>query len=102
MLRSVLVACAATPLLLGCPMSKQDFSALVDDARACDEGDTCVLAGQGGCVCARPVNAKRAAEVDSAAEAVACCTPLGCEDVLCSGFENLRCENGACTGDRPQ
>ena len=82
-------------LLSGCCESIEDFSAQRAEAAACAAGDTCVLAGSAQCLCAAPVNASRAAEIEAAAEGVCC----GGIQVDCVAFQNPRCENGRCVGN---
>jgi hypothetical protein len=72
-----------------CAPTTADLSALIDEARACDEGDTCVLAGSGRCSCNTPVNGARAAEVNDLASQVAC---IGVVD--CPWHSSVRCEAG--------
>lgn len=86
----------ALVLTSGCGrISLEEFSAQVREARACGEGDTCVLAGGGTCTCASPVNASRAAEINDAVERVDCEGSM----VDCIGYRTARCENGQCVGD---
>jgi hypothetical protein len=81
--------------LSACCVSEEEFSEEIADAQSCSAGDTCVLAGSAQCLCARPVNAASAAEIDALAQDVCC----GGAMVSCVGFTNLRCENGRCVGD---
>jgi hypothetical protein len=71
-----------------------------DDAAACADGDTCVVAGSGDCVCGSPINENSVEEVEAAADAIACCDLLGsCVAVDCAAFENVACVDGRCVGD---
>lgn len=81
--------------LSGCCESIESFSEQRQDAAACSPGDTCVLAGGAQCLCAAPVNASRAAEIEAAADEVCC----GGIQVDCVAFLNPRCENGRCVAD---
>jgi hypothetical protein len=81
--------------LSGCCLSEEEFSRKVEAAEACSPGDTCVLAGSAQCLCARPVNAAKAAEIDASAQDVCC----GGAMVSCVAFKNPRCENGRCVAD---
>jgi hypothetical protein len=81
--------------LSGCCLSNEDFNQQVEEAAACSPGDSCVLAGSAQCLCARPVNASKAAEIDASAHDVCC----GGSMVDCVSFQNLRCENGKCVAD---
>lgn len=90
----IFLACLV--LAAGCGVSIEDFNALVEDARACQAGDTCVLAGGGQCTCNSPVNASRAVEIDEAAEDVRC----GGAMVECPSWTAVRCEAGRCVADR--
>lgn len=93
----LLIASAALP---ACVDPKERLAELIDEAAACEPGDTCVLAGDSGCTCAQPVNADRADEVDEAAKDVQCCNLVGqCVAVECASFENVRCEEGRCVGN---
>lgn len=83
-------------LTSGCGgISLEEFSAQVREARACTEGDTCVLAGGGTCTCASPVNASRAEAINEAAQEVNCRGSM----VDCATYRNARCEGGTCVGD---
>lgn len=75
--------------------SPEELSALVEEARRCEPGDTCVLAGGSRCSCGVPVNASRAEEVDDFARQVDC----GNVVVDCPIVENVRCEANRCTAD---
>jgi hypothetical protein len=86
---------ASLVFLSGCCLSEEEFSQQVEEAEACAAGDTCVLAGSAQCLCARPVNAARAGEIDAAARDVCCGGTL----VECVAFQNPRCENGRCVAD---
>jgi hypothetical protein len=87
---------ASVVVLSGCCLSEEEFSHQRQDAAACSPGDTCVLAGSAQCLCAGPVNASRAAEIEAAAGEVCC----GGAQVECVAFRNPRCENGRCVADR--
>lgn len=83
-----------------CESAEARRERVLDEAVACQPGDTCVLAGDSDCTCGVPVNAARAAEVDEVTAAIACCDVLGsCVAVDCAAFANLRCEDGRCVGD---
>jgi hypothetical protein len=87
-------------VVVGCGVSRDEYAQRVDEAQLCNDGDTCVLAGGNDCSCPAPVNAGSAAEIDALASEVSCCDPFGaCVAVDCARLENLRCENGRCTGD---
>lgn len=88
MIRAALVA----SLFLGCAPSVAELDELVAEARSCEAGDTCVLAGSSQCTCPRSVNQKRAAEVDELASRVAC----GGMMVECASPGTPVCENGSC------
>jgi hypothetical protein len=79
----------------GCCLSHEEFNQEVDEAAACSPGDTCVLAGSAQCLCAQPVNASKASQINSSAHDVCC----GGAVVECISFTNLRCENGRCVAD---
>jgi hypothetical protein len=83
-----------------CDDPQETLAATIEEARACDVGDTCVLAGDTDCTCGQPVNADAVDEVNAAADRVSCCDLLGrCVAVDCVAFANIRCEDGRCTGD---
>jgi hypothetical protein len=86
---------ASLVFLSGCCLSQEEFQQKVDEAMACSSGDTCVLAGSSQCLCARPVNASKAAEISSSAQDVCCHGGV----VDCVAFRNPRCENGRCVAD---
>jgi hypothetical protein len=92
-MRSLL--CASVVFLSACCASEEDFSEQVAEAQACSPGDTCVLAGSAQCLCARPVNASKAAEIDAAAKGICC----GGVIADCVAFQNPRCEDGRCVAD---
>jgi hypothetical protein len=81
----------------GGALSSEQLQALVDEARACAQGEACALAGAGTCTCAQPVNASRAAEIDAAAARVEC----GGAVVRCANPGAARCEAGQCVGVTP-
>ncbi len=87
---------ASVLLLSGCCLSQEEFHQQAEKATACSPGDTCVLAGSAQCLCAGPVNASQAAQINAAAHDVCC----GGGVVDCVVFQNLRCENGHCVADR--
>ena len=87
---------SAAPEAAG-PLTREQFEAMVESARACAPGDTCALAGGGACLCAQPVNASRAAELDAAAARVEC----GGAVVRCMNPGAARCEAGRCVGFTP-
>src|SRR5512140_2410155 len=86
---------ASLVLLSGCCLSQEDFNKQVEEATACSSGDTCVLAGSAQCLCARPVNASKASQLNDSAKDV-CCSGV---QVDCIAFQNPRCENGRCVAD---
>ena len=86
---------ASLAFLAGCCLSIEEFEQQAAEATACSPGDTCVLAGSAQCLCARPVNASKAEEIDATAGDVCCGGTLA----ECIAFTNLRCENGRCVGD---
>jgi len=86
---------ASLVFLSGCCLSQEEFNQEVQEATACSTGDTCVLAGSAQCLCARPVNASKATEINASAGEVCCDGAL----VDCVAFTNLRCENGRCVAD---
>jgi hypothetical protein len=88
---------ASVVFLSACCVSEEEFSQEAEEAAACSAGDTCVLAGASQCLCARPVNASKAAELDALAQEV-CCEGRA---VSCVPFLNVRCENGRCMGNLP-
>ncbi len=87
---------ASLVFLSGCCLSREEFSEQRSEAAACSPGDTCVLAGGAQCMCALPVNASKAAEIEAAAKDVCC----GGASVDCVSFANPRCENGRCVADQ--
>jgi hypothetical protein len=78
-------------------MNAQEYFDLVEEARPCAAGDTCVLAGVSACTCATPVNASQEEEITEAAD------DFDCEKVetsdRCSAHTNVRCEAGRCISD---
>lgn len=78
-------------------LSPEAFHAQVEEARQCDSGDTCVLAGSARCLCATPVNASRAQEVDDLASQVECGNLV--VDCVLYEIESVRCEANRCTAD---
>lgn len=88
-----------TFVVTGCPVSQDEFGRIAEEARACEGGDTCVVAGSSDCGCPQAVNADRAEEFQAAADALVCCTPFSCVQPVCNLVENPRCENGECTAD---
>lgn len=96
-LRSVSTGLALV-LTSGCgkTLSLEEFSAQVREARACAEGDTCVLAGGGTCTCSSPVNISRAEAINEAVKNVDCEGSM----VDCVAYRNnARCEAGTCVAD---
>ncbi|MEQ9320872.1 MAG: hypothetical protein RIF41_17050 [Polyangiaceae bacterium] len=87
LLAAMASACTAT--------SPEELAEIVDEARACQDGDVCELAGGGQCTCATPVNADAAARVDEAAADVDCEGAM----VECVSHQNVRCEDGRCRSD---
>lgn len=99
-MRVVMVGLFALTGLMACADPKDTLAAVIDDAAACAEGDTCVVAGATDCSCGGPVNSARVDEVEAAAARVSCCDLLGrCIAVECAAFENVRCEAGRCVAD---
>lgn|GEM_PF-1711401 len=85
-----------------CADPQQRLAEVIDDARACEPGDTCVVTGGTDCTCPQPVNADAVDAVEAAAEAAngSCCDVFGqCVAVDCAAFANVRCEDGRCVGD---
>lgn len=87
---------ASLVFLSGCCLSREEFTEQRSEAAACSPGDTCVLAGSAQCLCAGPVNASKAEEIEAAAKDV-CCEGAAVE---CASLTNPRCENGQCVADR--
>jgi predicted class III extradiol MEMO1 family dioxygenase len=73
----------------------EEYAQIVDDARACSDGDSCVLAGTSDCVCPTPVNASQADRVNTAAGDVDCNGAIA----ECIAHTNVRCEAGRCKSD---
>ena len=75
--------------------SPEEYAEIIEEARACDEGDVCELAGAGACTCAMPVNSESVDRVETAAGDV------DCEGAVaeCISHSNLRCEEGRCVSD---
>lgn len=93
---SSVLSLVATFVLAGCTAtSPEELAEIVEEARACREGDTCRLAGAGQCTCATPVNESAVARVDEAAGDVDCEGAV----VECVDHQNLRCEDGRCRSD---
>lgn len=90
MLPAILGACTAT--------SPEEFAAIVEEARACQDGDGCQLAGGGQCTCDTPVNDDAVARIDEAAADVDCEGAV----VECTSHQNVRCEDGRCRSDESQ
>jgi len=87
-------------LCVACDDPRETLADVIEDARACDADDTCVVAGNTDCTCGQPVNSDRVEEVQAAADRVSCCDLFGaCVQVDCAGFADLRCEGGRCIGD---
>ena len=87
---------SAALALGGCTStSPEEFVEIVEEARSCQDGDSCELAGEGPCTCPTPVNASAVASVDEAAMDVAC------EGAVadCVSHQNIRCEDGRCRSD---
>src|SRR5687768_16679398 len=75
--------------------TRDDLLQVINDARACDPGDSCILAGSSQCTCQMPINAESEDDVTAAAEQVDCEGRI----VQCVGWTNLRCEDGLCIAD---
>jgi hypothetical protein len=94
----VVLFVAATAAACEDPQARLDE--VLADARVCDEGDTCVLAGGTDCTCDQPVRVDAADAVNAAAAGISCCDLLGrCVAVDCAAFANVRCEAGQCVGN---
>lgn len=94
--RSSLALAVACALLACDEVTPEGYVELVEGARGCSADTDCVLAGEGGCTCASPVNVSSREEVDESAAG------LDCEHVtttMCPAHENLRCEAGRCVTD---
>jgi hypothetical protein len=86
--------------LTACESAEERLDRVIDEAKACEEGDTCVVAGGTDCTCGAPVNEEKAAEVTAAAADIECCDLFGrCVAVDCAGFQDVRCEDGTCIGE---
>lgn len=82
--------------IFGCAgTSPEELVDIVEEARACEEGDSCELAGGGTCTCAMPVNAEATERVEEAAADVDCEGAM----VECISHSNVRCEDGRCVSD---
>lgn len=79
-----------------CQLSQQDWSKLVDSARACQPGDTCVNFND-PCLCPTPVNQREVDTLSAQKGRVVCQSVADCT----LPAVNLRCEANRCTGDRP-
>jgi hypothetical protein len=78
-----------------CTSSLEEYRREVEKARACEQGDTCVLAGHGThCSCPVVVNEAHAQRIDELAQKVSCNHAVDCL-LLC----NPRCEDGRCVAD---
>lgn len=82
--------------LVACEVTPQDYVELVEGARECSADGDCVLAGEGGCTCASPVNAASREEVDESAADLDCWY-VG--TTMCPATDNLRCEASRCVTD---
>jgi hypothetical protein len=77
-------------------VTPQSYVELVESSRECSADTDCVLAGEGGCTCASPINMSAQEEVTEAA------AELDCENVtttMCPAHDNLRCEADRCVTD---
>ncbi|MGI5864733.1 MAG: hypothetical protein ACOX6T_22160, partial [Myxococcales bacterium] len=81
-------------LLTSCGLSLDELHELVEESRACEPGEQCVLAGAGQCTCETPVNAKHRQRIDEAAAEVRC----GGAMVECPTIGSVACEAGRCVG----
>lgn len=77
-------------------MSEAKLLELIQDSQACEEGDTCVLAGDTQCSCPQPVSSKNKEQIDQAAGLLDC----GGKTVKCQGYINPRCADKICVADR--
>jgi hypothetical protein len=73
----------------------EEYAHIVEQARPCTDGDSCVLAGSSDCVCPTPVNATEQERVSMAA------TEVDCNGAIaeCIAHTNVRCEGGRCISD---
>lgn len=73
----------------------EELEEIIESARACAEGDTCILAGSGQCTCPTPINSNSAERVAEAVE------DHDCEGLAvdCRARSNPRCEQGRCVAD---
>jgi hypothetical protein len=69
----------------------------VDEARACNAGQTCTLAGGGQGTCDGPLNQAEAARIEAPAGRVACWGAM----VECPSPSESGCEAGICGVDQP-
>ncbi len=77
-------------------VTPQGYVELVEGSRECAANTDCVLAGEGMCTCASPINKSAEAEVTEAA------TDVDCKNVtstMCPAHANLRCESNRCVTD---
>jgi hypothetical protein len=95
---SVLLVCLTTALAAGCGdnVTDEELQQIIEEAKACAPGDTCVLAGGGRCTCAQPVNAEHRERVEQAVADHDC----GGLVVRCMDYTSVRCEAGRCVADR--
>ncbi|MGC4113447.1 MAG: hypothetical protein QM765_02000 [Myxococcales bacterium] len=85
-----IVLAAALP---GCGISIQELASVVREARACTDGDTCVLAGGSQCTCNTAVNSTKKKDVDIAVASVDC----GGAMVECAECLDPQCVQGMCS-----
>lgn len=91
---------AAASLLCTCgsedvPMYEQ-WLQQQDEARVCEPGDTCVMPMPPSCVCGLPVNELAVDDLNAFAREVDDCEST----TFCGAYDNLRCEDNVCVGDR--
>lgn len=90
----MLVAVAAS----GC-MTEAAFDQMAEKAATCSAGEPCALAGHpkpDSCTCPRPVRSSEAANIDAAAQQIACFGKM----VKCVSYASVYCDAGLCVGER--
>ncbi len=82
------------PLLLGaCSVTPGEVHERVQEARACNTGDSCVFTEVRGCLCASPVNATKVDELNALLKKVDC----GGVVSTCADTAKAACVEGRCT-----
>jgi hypothetical protein len=76
-------------------LSSQDFDKMSAQARACQAGDSCVLAGRTKCSCFASVNANQQSMIDEAATHVVCPDNRNVQCDPAPGY-SPQCVNGQC------